>query len=312
MSPQWDQIDLYGDSPDGASSQDEPMGSKEKLWRNLPGNGVDFLSSRRWLLKLARVNEHDSWVSGEDWAEWVVHHLAFLLGIPSASIRPATLDGARAILSRSVLHDDHESLVHGNSLLSGVFPRYDQMLWRNNPHYTVASVLDALRGVAPPVESTDLSNLTAFDVWAGYLALDAWTSGRDRHHENWAVVARGADRRLAPSFDHGNALGFQERDAKLRRILVDDALFDRWVARGTSVGFSGEPGLVDLAHSALRLASPAAQRHWHDRLSNVDPAAVHDVIAAVPRERMSDPAATFAERLLTVNRRRLLDGYPGA
>ncbi len=55
----------------GAAEADEPMGSKEKWWVELPTYG-----ERPWLLKLARLDERDGTVSGEDWAEWTVHQLA--------------------------------------------------------------------------------------------------------------------------------------------------------------------------------------------------------------------------------------------
>ena len=88
----------------GSDESDEPMGSKEKWWTGLPDD------DRRWLLKLSRVDRRDGTVSGEDWAEWLVSRLAGLIGIPAAQTLPATFEGRRGILSRSVLHDDAEYL----------------------------------------------------------------------------------------------------------------------------------------------------------------------------------------------------------
>ena len=283
------------------------MGSKEKWWVELPG-----LDDRPWLLKLARLDDRDGTVSGEDWAEWTVHHLAGLIGIPTATIRPAVLEGRRAIVSQSVLHDRFEYLDHGNSVLSAKFPDYDQSTDGENPGYTPAAVREALAEVAPPVESDWPTDFTAFDVWAGYLTMDAWVAGRDRHDQNWAVVLRGDERRLAPSFDHGNALGFQERDERRQRMLDDDAHLRRWVERGANRYFGGQPGLVDLAWSALGLASSGPRDFWLDRLDTITDDAVHSVISAVPRSIMSDVTHRFVVRLLAMNRRRLLDGYSGS
>ncbi len=301
MPPSWDPLTFVREAADG----EEPMGSKEKFWVTLPFDG------RQWLLKLARLDDHDGTVSGEDWAEWAVHHLATLLGVPTAAIRPASLDGRRAIVSRSVLRDQLEYLDHGNSVLSARFARYDQAVKGENPGYTPAAVRDALAFVVPPSELSWPANFNAYDVWAGYLLMDAWVAGRDRHHENWAVVLRGDERRLAASFDHGNALGFQERDERRLRMLADDEQMRRWVERGTSRHFAGGPSLIDLALAALNLALPEAARFWIERLDAIGPNALHSVISEVPGAIMSEVTCTFVIRLLEMNRRRLLDGYSG-
>ena len=141
--------------------------------------------------------------------------------------------------------------------------------------------------------------------------MDAWTAGRDRHHENWAVVLRGEERRLAPSFDHGNALGFQERDDRRQRMLEDQAHLNRWVERGQSRHFAGKPQLTDLAQAALDLASPSSRAYWLDRLDAVTDDDVQSIVSAVPDTIMSVVTRTFLVRLLAMNRRRLLDGYSG-
>lgn len=290
----------------GAAEADEPMGSKEKWWVELP-----MFGDRQWLLKLARLDELDGTVSGEDWAEWTVHQLADQLGVPSATICPADLEGRRAIVSRSVLRDSLEYLDHGNSVLSARFADYDQSIQGENQGYTVAAVQHALEGVGPPADIEWPGGFTAFDVWAGYLLMDAWVAGRDRHHENWAVILRGDERRLAPSFDHGNALGFQERDERRVRMLGDEPHMMRWVERGTSHHFAGKPKLTELAWSALRLASPGTRRFWLERLDAISEDAVRSVVSQVPRAIMSEVTRTFVVRLLATNRRRLLDGYSG-
>ncbi|MCU1410595.1 MAG: hypothetical protein JWR04_1302 [Rhodoglobus sp.] len=297
--PAWESLHFVYSEAD----VDEPMGSKEKWWVDLPWG------DRRWLLKLARLDDRDGTVSGEDWAEWVVHHLSALIGVPTAAIRPAMLAERRGIVSESVLHDQLEYLDHGNSVLSARFPDYDQSVQGENPGYTPAAVRDALDNVAAPDEIDWPADFRAFDVWAGYLVMDAWVSGRDRHHENWATVLRGEELRLAPSFDHGNALGFQERDERRQRMLGDEAHLMRWLERGTSRHFVGQPGLVELANEALELASPTARDYWRSRLDSLDIADVQSVVDVPPTTIMSPVTRTFVVKMLETNRRRLLNGY---
>lgn len=292
--------------PREETEHDEPMGSKEKWWVNIPDD------DRPWLLKLSRVDVRDGVVSGEDWAEWMVQHLGRLLGVPTAEVRPACVEGARAMVSRSVLHDEEEALEHGNSLLSARFEDYEQSVHGENPGYTVVAVYEALKGVRPPDEMEWPDGFSAYDVWVGYLVLDAWVAGRDRHHENWAVVTKKHDKRLAPSFDHGNALGFQERDARRLRMLHDHAQFDRWIDRGRSRHFSGRPRLDHLAWEALRLAPTATREHWVERMRSINDDDVRSLIRGVPDEIMSEGCRTFVEKLLMATRRRFLDGYESA
>lgn len=282
-----------------ADVPDEAMGTKEKIWVQIRG--------RRWLLKYPRGNAHDDVVSGEDWAEWLVHRLAYLLGVPAAIVSLATMSGARASVCRTVTVQSDATLVHGNELLQRWNREYDSTTSRGNGLYTPANVKHALEGVLPPTGQKLPDSLTAYDTWAGFLVLDAWTAGMDRHHENWAAIERGGSMVLAPSFDHGTSLGAQERDDRRARLVADRDALERWAERGKSRHFAGGPSLVQLADSALALASREAQRHWLERLASIEPDQVRAILEVVPRSRMSEVAVTFCEQLLDVNRRRMLD-----
>lgn len=137
--------------------------------------------------------------------------------------------------------------------------------------------------------------------------MDAWVSGTDRHAQNWAAVRDGNRRWLASSFDHGNALAFQERDRKREQMLADPAGLRRWAARGVNKYFSGKPTLVDLAHRALNLAGDAACGHWLRQLQHIDRAQVAAAVAEVPDKLLSDVGRSFAIALLMLNQERILD-----
>lgn len=284
--------------------EDEPLGTKAKFWCRPPGQDRD------WLFKFSR--EREGVVRGEDWAEWVVHHFAELMQVPTAKVLPAVCEGSPGILSRSVVDSAAgERLVHGNSVLARENSAYDGGLTRENPEYTVANVHRALRGAASPLELTESESFDAFDVWAGYLVLDAVVAGRDRHHENWAVIEYAGSRRLAPSFDHGNALGFQENDEHRRAMLDQRPRFLKWLGRGTSHHFAGRPSLVTLACEALAMASPSAADFWASGLRSIPIQDVESILAKVSGERMSDVARRFALEIIIVNRERLISEYQG-
>lgn len=296
--PRWNPADLDDEAWTRVDDADEPLGTKDKFW-------VQESDGTKWLFKLAR--EKHGVVRGEDWAEWLVHGLANLLGVPTACVRPARWNGRRGIISRSVVAAD-QRLEHGNELLAGVDPAYDMDAFRRNVGYTVEAVRMSLEGVGAPVGSPDLEQLSGFDVWAGYVVLDAWVAGRDRHHENWAAVRDDEGRWLAPSFDHGNALGFQESDAVRAELAEHPDRLLTWARRGRSHHFAGRPTLVAVAKEALDLASAEGVNLWRTRLDMVQTRAVQELLDLVPSDLLSVPSRRFCLRLLQLNRRRVLDG----
>jgi uncharacterized protein YaeQ len=131
-------------------------------------------------------------------------------------------------------------------------------------------------------------------------------AGRDRHHENWAAIRSDTGRWLAPSFDHGNALGFQESDERRAWLLAAPEGVERWVKHGRSPHFAGRPSLVNLAADALTLASSAAAQFWRNKLTLATSEAVDVTVEAVPDELLSYVGRNFCRQLLRLNRERLL------
>ncbi|GAA2349477.1 hypothetical protein GCM10009854_28850 [Saccharopolyspora halophila] len=295
MFPAWHPVEVKEWDSD---ETEEQLGTKEKYWVRDP-------AGTSWLFKYARLR--DGVVRGEDWAEWVAHQLGELIGVPTVEVRPALHGDKRGIVSRSLVPSGCR-LEHGNELLRRVDPDYDPELSRPNPRYTPEAVRRCLNDVLPPERHDDLSRFTAFDVWCGYLLLDAWIGGRDRHHENWAAVTGGTERWLYLSYDHGNCLGFQEKDSKRRSCVEHPDQLMTWVRKGRSHHFAGQPTLVEIARGALALAEPEARCYWLERLAAVKRIELEALVQRVPASIMSDPARSFCVELLTVNRRRVLDG----
>lgn len=142
------------------------------------------------------------------------------------------------------------------------------------------------------------------------MLLDAWVANRDRHDNNWAVLRPllepAGPLRLCGSYDHASSLGFNVTDQKRAQRLHEHTV-EAWCRKGTAWRFDYNPSttLVQLAAMALQLASANARCYWFEKLRNISEDKVRNVIARVPG--MSDLARTFAETVLGVNRRRILD-----
>lgn len=281
----------------------ETSGAEEKYWLQEPATDV------RWLFKAVTIK--DGHVHGEDWAEKVVGEVGGLLGIPCARIELAVFRGQLGCISADLRPASYE-LQHGQVLLEEcAAPGYVHGTGRNHPGHTLENIRAVLDGALPPPGCALPFTASAYDVFAGYVVLDAWVANRDRHDNNWAVLrpllTSGEPLRLCGSYDHASSLGFNVTDEERMRRLAEDSV-ESWCRKGRASRFGYERGttLVDLATRALQLASRDAQHHWCDQLRKISDDEVQNILDRVPR--MSDPARKFAESVLSVNRRRVLDG----
>ena len=275
------------------------------MWLRDPDTGKD------WLYKAVTVKHGH--VHGEDWAEKAAVHLAYLVGIPCARVEMAARGASRGSISLDLRPKLFE-LQEGRVMLEGR-PGYVHQSGRRGgrPGHSLDNIRSVLEGAVPPPGWVGFAGATAFDVFAGYMMLDAWIANTDRHPHNWAVLRHATEvepMRLCGSYDHASCLGFGVLDSKRILTLAKPGGVRRWCERGRAACFEHTPGspiptLVDAAKKALDLASPAAREHWPSNLAQVGDEDTQKIVTRIPG--MSDPARTFALSVLEVNRRRVLD-----
>jgi hypothetical protein len=292
--------------PDDAADFPEAVGTKPKFW---------FLdgTKRRTLYKEGRPH------SGENWAEKICCELCRFLSIPHADYELAEWRGRKGVVSTTFVPDGAR-LVLGNELLARVvpdypdYPRAKRFKTRQHTVRLVMAVMSARviglpLGYQAPVELRD-----AADVLVGYLLLDALVGNQDRHHENWGLILL-ADQSvvLAPTFDHASSLGRNERDEeRLRRLATRDkgSTVEHYVERATSALFatpaSPTPLTTMAAFAEAARISPRAAHYWLSRVEQLDTQKVQQIIANIPAAEMSEPARRFSEKMIEVNRKRLL------
>ncbi len=296
----------------------EQAGTNSVVWLRDP---VD--EQQAWLHKSTTTPASTGLEQGEDWAEVAATQAAIALRVPCAATRLCTRGGRRGSLSLSVKPAGHD-LNEGRVVLisagvRGYFPHTEgekavdpSRPTVKRPGHTLANIKKALDGVAAPPGFLGPPVLSAFDVFAGYLILDALIANRDRHEQNWAVLRPqllGHTDRLAPSYDHGGSLGYNLTDVERKRRLSDPSALADWVQRGTAHRFEhiGRPtSLVDHAAEGVTMCTTEAAEWWQARLMDLDLTDLSKALDdGVPG--MSDEAATFVDKLLDLNLRRLQD-----
>ncbi len=285
--------------------RDEPGGrDKNKRWI---AEDADADRDQHWLWKYRQTTGDGSEAALTDCAEVFTSRLAAAIDLPAAECRFAILDGELGLISRNVtpygfnLNTGTTYLpeVEGYQRRSSAGSDADGGRMRLDEGYTLDSMEQVLEHVAAP---PGISDLSGFAVFAGYLVLDALVGNGDRHPGNWAILERQRDgaRLLAPTYDHGSALG-AGLTADNRRDK-DPVAFAR---RGRANPFSPRRQmLVDLALGAVRRSGADL---WVARVAALDEVVIRETLEA-PEGRLSEVTSTFMERVVLENQRRLCHG----
>lgn len=285
--------------------RDEPGGrDKNKRWI---AEDADAPRDQHWLWKYRQTTGDGSEAALTDCAEVFTSRLAAAIQLPAAECRFAILDGEPGLISRNVTPQGF-NLNTGTTYLPEVegYQRRpsagsdsDGGRTRLDEGYTLDSMEQVLEHVeAPP----GVSDLSGFAVFAGYLLLDALVGNGDRHPGNWAILERQSDgaRFLAPTYDHGSALGAGLTDDNRRD--KDPVAFAR---RGRANPFSPRKQmLVNLALEAVRRSGADL---WVARVAALDGVSIRETLEA-PHGRLSEVASTFMEQVVLENQRRLCHG----
>ena len=153
----------------------------------------------------------------------------------------------------------------------------------------------------------------AFDVFVGYLLLNAWFANQDRHHENWGVINHNDAIYLAPTFDHAASMGQNETDSvRKNRLNTKDPSYkiECYAERAPSAIYltkteSKPPSTIDVFDkSAVR--SPKGAKLWRQMLGDISKHQCLAIFERIPATEISETAIEFALTLLELNKQRIL------
>ncbi|MDH3998238.1 MAG: hypothetical protein OET90_05310 [Desulfuromonadales bacterium] len=288
---------------DFAAEAFEQLGTKRKFWFWDDQN-------QKWLFKEGRPG------TGENWAEKVACELCSLLKIPHAKYDLAQWMEHDGVVTPTFVPEAGR-LILGNELLPRFVANYDRAKKYKQKQHTIkrALILTNDSGLNPPRGFRRMANVkTSLDVFIGYLMLDAWIANQDRHYENWGFVLTSNNiLYLAPTFDHASGFGRNETDRKREdKLTTTNSRGDMasYVKRAITPFYSthtAEKSLstIDAFKEAAKFNKVAALE-WLDKLDSIDESDTLSVFHRIPGNLISEVAIEFAQKILQLNKERLL------
>lgn len=316
----WERVDVS----DWPIYTTEPSGSSIATWLEEPNSG------HLWLHKDIVIPDNGI-AQGEDWSEVVSTEVAVALGVPCATTRLCVRHGQRGSISLHVdlgkragepspysVNEGTVALERCASVLD-YFPHLEGEPGQDpsrpdvrRPGHSLANIKSALCGLSAPPGFLGPDQMDAFDVFAGYLLLDALIANRDRHEQNWAILTpqlASVSEALSPSYDHASSVGYNLPPAKRHRLAIDPKAFLAWVEKGTAYRFEhvkGQPvTLVQHAVDALDLGSEIGRGFWRAQVASLDLDSVTDSIASGVIPELSEDASSVASNILRLNHERI-------
>ncbi|MDY4478549.1 MAG: HipA domain-containing protein [[Pasteurella] aerogenes] len=293
----------------------EPLGTKEKIWFFLQEEPQE-----RYLLKLSREN------TGEHWSEFIACKLAEKLGIPCAKyeILPCEteiLEKKRMAVVVENLVQEGFRMIMGNEFLHtkfpDVYPMPEETTNERMSKHTIERIKSSLTDVNIKPEWNFPKQFGAFDVFCGYLLLDALISNQDRHHENWAVLYQESTQKyfLCESYDHAASLGRELTEEKRQTLLTSKDIGQQlktFVRRARSEVFKNDTDkkpllTTDALSLALSYQPSKTKDFWMNKLSSLTEDEIQDILNTINSDIMNNNIKDFTLRMIIENKNRILE-----
>ena len=236
--------------------------------------------------------------TGGHWAEYITSKVGVQLGFPTAEVELSKYQDIIGTISKN-FRNQTEELYEGGDLFVARFEKFDR---HSLTYYELPHILEIL---------SEYSLENAFVALPVY---DALIANNDRHCDNWGVLSGPKGIRLAPIYDNGSSLGFNEVTERKHRMLTDDQMLTGFCNRGkSSIGLPDrkKPKHFELL-AYLRLHSAKALELELARLEQLDKGMLLAIMDDIPDDIMSDLDKEWVVRLLLFRRNWLLNWLEGS
>lgn len=268
----------------------QASGTRTKFWLFEPGLKPEH--AKKYLFKVPTEG------TGGHWAEFVAGKVGAELGFNTAEVELAINDGTVGTISKNFTTRT-EQLYEGGDLFSAKFDDFDRYSLN---HYELAHILELL---------------SAYDLDRDFVDLpffDALIANNDRHCDNWGVLSGPKGYRVAPIYDNGSSLGFNEVEQKKREMLTNNHMLAGFCNRGKpSIGLSNKrkPKHLELL-SFLRNSLPMEVEVAMTRLNKMNEGMLYTIIEDIPNDIMSVLNKEWIIRLLMYRKDWINNWYEGS
>lgn len=268
----------------------QASGTRTKFWLLEPG--TDSENATKYLFKVPTEG------TGGHWAEFVASKVGAELGFHTAEVDLAFHEGVVGTISKN-FRTQTEELYEGGDLFLARFEDFDR---HSLTYYELPYILELLAAYNLDREFVDLP------------VFDALIANNDRHCDNWGVLSGPNGIRLAPIYDNGSSLGFNEVIERKQKMLTDDRMLAGFCNRGKpSIGLPERKrpkhfDLLSFLHSHL----PRELELAVTRLKKLNKGILSSIVKDIPNDLMSELDKEWVICLLLYRRDWILNSFEGS
>lgn len=266
----------------------QASGTRRKFWLFKPGVGPDH--AEKYLFKVPTEG------TGGHWAEFLASKVGAKLGFQTVEVELAINKGSIGTISKNFRTKMEDFYEGGDLFLSrfGDFDRYS-LKYYELPH--ILEILSAYDNL-----EKDFVSVPVFD---------ALIANNDRHCDNWGILSGPEGYRMAPIYDNGSSLGFNELDDKKKRMLADNFMMEGFCNRGRpSIGLPHKerPKHFELL-SFLNNCLPQEMEVAMERLNNLNEGMLNTIINDISYDIVNELNKKWIIRLLMYRKKWILNWY---
>jgi len=261
-------------------------GTREKFWLVKPG------TTERFIFKLPKEG------TGEIWAEKVASEVGKVLNLEMMDVVIAKYENRQGLLLTNFVKYGEEEHFDGGDLLKTIIDDFDP---NDLQDYNFENVVECL---IPLNLDKEIARVIIFDALIG---------NQDRHCENWGVIQGNGNIRLAPIYDNGACLGFNNKEDRIELMLKDQNMFQSFTNRGKSIigiGSKKKPKIKALLHEVY-VMFPEIVTEEIERLNYLQSQGIKHILKTIPSEIMSETHKIWVERLLIYRKDWIINWYKG-
>jgi len=265
----------------------QASGTRAKYWFLEPGSDPE--NATKYLFKIPTEG------TGGHWAEFVASNVGAKLGFQTAEVNLAMNEGVLGTISKN-FRPKIEEFYEGGDLFLAKFEDFNRY---SLTYYELPHILELLAAYDIEKEFVDIP------------VFDALIANNDRHCDNWGVLRGPNGIRLAPIYDNGSSLGFNEVNEKKKKMLVDDKMLAGFCNRGKpSIGLPDrkKPKHLELL-SFLHSHMPGELELAVTRLEQLNKGMLLLIVNDIPNDIMSKLDKEWVIRLLLYRKEWILNWF---